>query len=239
MVVVVFFTSHPKWSWIMMCIGYLTYFYWKIDISDALEMGGDCAFLNCMEYRLRGGGPKPTEDCSDRGSLAYYAEVFQIFGETTLVLYSLYFANNEEHERALPFPHRQLLRAANYVRSDESLPFAEGGFWYVVVMVPICIANGVAALITFAYVFAFWKGWCSKCKENPCWVAKAATEAAADQVGAVSAEIAKTVSSTEVRSSDPPACLRTRIAPLTYTFVPAESLRGPEPSISSNFAWLV
>ena len=82
----------------------------------------------------------------------------------------------------------------------------------MVVMIPICVVNGVAALITFGYVFVFWKGWCSKCKENPCWVAKAATEAAVDQVGAVSAEIAKTVSSTEVRSSDPPACLRTRIA---------------------------
>ena len=67
----------------------------------------------------------------------------------------------------------------------------------MVVMIPICVVNGVAALITFGYVFVFWKGWCSKCKENPCWVAKAATEAAATQVEAVGAEIAKTMSSTE------------------------------------------
>ena len=109
-------------------------------------------------------------------------------------------------------------------------------------MIPICFVNGVAALITFAYTCVLWADWCSKCKENPCWVAKAATEAAASQVEAVGAEIAKTVSSTEVRSLA--RLCTTRI--LTHTRArglvvrsgdPAENLRGPQPSISPRSAW--
>ena len=70
-------------------------------------------------------------------------------------------------------------------------------------MIPICFVNGVAALITFAYTFVFWAGWYSRCREDPCWVAKDVTDAAVDTAGAVAADFTKTLSSTEVRSLSP------------------------------------
>ena len=113
----------------------------------------------------------------------------------------------------------------------------------MVVMIPICVVNGMAALITFGYVFVFWKGWCSRCKQDGlCWVAKDATEAAVDTAGAVAAEITKTVSSTEVRSLARLCTTRilthtrARVLP-TRSGDPAENLRGPRPSISSRSAW--
>ena len=114
-VVVVFFTSHPKWSYIMMCIGYLVYFNWKIGYPD--EEGG---WLMCGEYRLKGGGPKPDEDDECTASwLAYQAEVWQIVGETTFVLCSLYFANNPvEDERELPADSFSA-RAANELQTEQ------------------------------------------------------------------------------------------------------------------------
>ena len=100
-IVVVLFTTHPKWSYVMMCIGYLVYFKFKVDTSDAIDSDDGC---NCMKYKLIG-TEKPTDSDEDEKSwLAYYAELWQIVGETTFVLCSLYFANNEEHERELPFP---------------------------------------------------------------------------------------------------------------------------------------
>ena len=86
-----------------MCIGYLAYFYWKIDISDAIASDApgenECGWMDCMKYKLRG-TDKPDES-DDKSCLAYWAEVWQIIGETTFVLCSLYFANNEEEDREL------------------------------------------------------------------------------------------------------------------------------------------